>query len=88
MKYDLKYSKAMKKFLKQHKDLAPKIVYALEEIAKNPYSNHLDIKRLQNYENHYRLRIAKYRILYEIIEKEILIYAYDADSRGDIYKKN
>ncbi|ELB9335810.1 hypothetical protein ABN535_001531 [Campylobacter upsaliensis] len=36
--------------------------------------------------NHYRLRISKYRFLYEVLESEILIYAYKADSRGDIYK--
>ena len=36
--------------------------------------------------NHYRLRIGKYRFLYEVLESEILIYAYKADSRGDIYK--
>ncbi len=36
--------------------------------------------------NHFRLRIGKYRILYEIIEDEILIYYYKAGSRGDIYK--
>ncbi|WP_366141588.1 hypothetical protein [uncultured Helicobacter sp.] len=32
------------------------------------------------------MRIGKYRILYEIRDEEILIYAYDADSRGDVYK--
>lgn len=36
--------------------------------------------------NHYHLRIGKYRFLYEVLESEILIYAYKADSRGDIYK--
>lgn len=86
MNYSLGYSKEVKKFLQKHRDLAPKVINALEQIAQNPYSNTQDIKRLQGTQNCYRLRIGKYRILYEIREKEILIYAYDADSRGGIYQ--
>lgn len=86
MKYALKYSKEVKKFLQKHHDLAPKVIDALEQIAQNPYSNTQDTKRLQDAQNRYRLRIGKYRILYEIKEKEILLYAYDTDSRGGIYK--
>lgn len=86
MNYSLGYSKEVKQFLQKHHDLAPKVINALEQIAQNPYSNTQDIKRLQDTQNCYRLRIGKYRILYEIREKEILIYAYDADSRGGIYK--
>lgn len=86
MNYFLEYSKEVKKFLQKHRDLAPKVISALEQIAKNPHANTQDIKRLQGTQNCYRLRIGKYRILYEIREKEILIYAYDAESRGDIYK--
>lgn len=32
------------------------------------------------------MRIGKYRFLYEVIDDIILVYFYDADSRGDIYK--
>lgn len=84
--YKLETSKALDKFLDKHRDLSAKIIAKLELIAQNPYNNNLDIAKLQGYENHYRLRVSKYRILYEILEQEILIYAYDADSRGDIYK--
>ena len=86
MKYGLKYGKVVTKFLKKHKDLAPKVLDKLEILAQNPYQNALDIAKLEGYENHYRLRIGKYRLLYEIIESQILIYAYDIDSRGGIYK--
>ena len=86
MNFDIKYSRAVKKFLHKHRDLAPKIIDCLEQIAQNPYSNTLDIKKLQHTTNCFRLRIGKYRILYEIRDEEILIYAYDADIRGDVYK--
>lgn len=86
MVYGLKYDKDVKKFLQKHKDLAPKIIEKLEILAQNPYENSLDIAKLIGYDKHYRLRIGKYRLLYEIIDEQILIYAYDIDSRGDIYK--
>ena len=86
--YALHTSKIVDKFLAKHNDVRARLLNALELLAQNPYPNHhLDIKRLQRYENHYRLRIGKYRILYEVIESCILIYAYDIDSRGSIYKQ-
>lgn len=85
--YEVQTSKDFDKFLDRHKDLAPKIIKALEDIAQNPYHNQQDTKKLQGFDKHYRLRVGKYKILYEIREGQILIiYAYKADSRGDIYK--
>jgi len=45
-----------------------------------------DIKKMQSYSNKYRLRVGKYRIIFEWIENKIIIDVTDADSRGDIYK--
>ena len=86
MKYQVITSKKIDKFIAKHKDLAPQINAKLEQIALDPYSSKLDIKKLQGEDKHYRLRVGKYRILYEIIEEQILVYAYDADNRGGIYK--
>lgn len=46
----------------------------------------MDVKKLKWTENKYRLRIWKNRFLYEIFEDRIVIYFYDAGSRGWIYK--
>ncbi len=86
MSYALQLHKNVRKFLRKHPENRAKIVSCLEQIAQNPYRNNLDIAKLDGYEHHYRLRVGKYRLLYEIIESQILIYAYDIDSRGDIYK--
>lgn len=88
MVYDVSYHKVVIKFLqKQNKDFAKRVLDSFDEIAVTPtYSNH-DIKPLSGSpKNHYRLRIGKYRFLYEIIDDRLLIYCYDADSRGGIYK--
>lgn len=88
MKYEVRTSKDFDKFLAKHRNLASKILNALEILAQNPYENTLDIKKIQTKDKHYRLRLGKYRILYELIENKLLIiYAYRADSRGDIYKE-
>ena len=89
--YKVKTSKQFDKFLAKHQDIQAKVFESSETIAQNPYEAKLDIKKLQGKKfqcrtNHYRLRIGKYRFLYEVLENEILIYAYKADSRGDIYK--
>ncbi|EFS9251811.1 type II toxin-antitoxin system RelE/ParE family toxin [Campylobacter upsaliensis] len=86
MPYNIEYHKDFIKFLKKHQDIQAKVFESFEAIAQNPYEAKLDIKKLQGKANHYRLRISKYRFLYEVLENEILIYAYKADSRGDIYK--
>lgn len=86
MSYRVETSKEVDKFLDKHKDIAPKVLQSLRIIAQNPFDNALDIKKLQGESYKYRLRIGKYRLLYEIIDEQILIYAYKAQSRGDVYK--
>jgi len=34
----------------------------------------------------FRLRVGKYRFIYEVFEDELLIYIEKGGSRGDIYK--
>jgi mRNA interferase RelE/StbE len=55
-------------------------------LQKDPLTSELDIKHLIGSKNHYRLRIWKYRFIYELRKKELVIYFYKADSRGGIYK--
>jgi mRNA interferase RelE/StbE len=47
-----------------------------------------DILPLQGSENEYRLRIGKYRIMFEYRQngEEKILYILDVGSRGDIYK--
>lgn len=87
MSYTLQYSKDLLKFLKKHGDISAKILEKLELIAKNPFDNPCNIVKLQGETDHYRLRLGKYRVLYQLRSGQILIiYAYHADSRGDVYK--
>lgn len=59
---------------------------SVEAMKKNPFDERLDIKKLFGVKNRFRLRVSKYRFLYEIEEDDILIFFYKADKRGDVYK--
>lgn len=88
-KYTIKTHKRVEKFFSTHPDIAKKAVWIFQDLAQDPFdrARNFDIKRYQcSSQNHFRLRIGGYRILYEVSEQDILIYLYDADSRGSIYK--
>lgn len=87
MAYKLEVSKQVAKFLaKSEKKLSVKIITSFELLAQAPLSSSLDVKALVNKKGHFRLRIGKYRFLYEITEEELFIYVYKANARGDVYK--
>jgi mRNA-degrading endonuclease RelE of RelBE toxin-antitoxin system len=60
-----------------------KLKQRLVELSKNPYSGS-DTKKLKGFDDKiFRLRMRKIRIIYKIIDKDILII--DIDYRGNIY---
>lgn len=85
--YRLETSKDVDKFLeKAVAKLRNRVLEVFEELCHDPFSNAVDTKSMVNKKEHFRLHVGKYRFLYTIIDDEILIYVYKADSRGDIYK--
>ncbi|QFR38812.1 type II toxin-antitoxin system RelE/ParE family toxin [Candidatus Gracilibacteria bacterium 28_42_T64] len=86
--YKIAIEKSVTKFLEKHK--GEKLIELFKEkliiLSNNPYKNNLDIKALAGNEDKYRLRIGKYRFLYEIQEDIITISILSADSRGGVYK--
>ena len=59
-----------------------RIVKGLKKLALEPPQG--DIKNL-NGKDGFRLRIGKYRILFDIVDNAMLVY--EIDSRGQIYKQ-
>ena len=53
-------------------------------LFKKVCSSSLDIRPLQGKGNELRLRVGKYRIIYQYEDNSLVIL--DIDSRGDIYK--
>ena len=83
--YRLILSSKVRKFLVKNDKIAKQFYHKVKILLSTPFSDSLDIKKLKWTKNKYRLRIWKYRFLYEISEEKIIIYFYDAGSRWDIY---
>lgn len=85
---EIKYSKKAVKYIESlDKPTKHRIKVGIEGLAENPPKG--DIKIVQGYKDgRKRLRIGKYRIIYNYIsKKEInILYVMNVDSRGDIYK--
>ncbi|QBK26901.1 type II toxin-antitoxin system RelE/ParE family toxin [Ureibacillus thermophilus] len=88
VKYELRFSKlAAKNIKKLDRVTQERIKKSLLQLSESPFDfTKQDIKKLAGYTNSYRLRVGKYRILYTIMEHEIVIFVFNVDSRGDIYK--
>ncbi len=88
-KYVIKYKSKARKFLDRNIN-SPIVVRILEYLwileNFNKAMLMLDIKKLKWYENKYRLRVWKYRILFEKYEDKLVILVIDIWSRWDVYK--
>lgn len=86
--YTIILEKPVQKFLEKNKwqIVIHQFQIAIQTLSIDPYENNLDIKILQWLPNTYRLRIGKYRFLYEILDDILVISFFDAGTRWDIYK--
>lgn len=62
-----------------------KIVDAIQILAISPFPE--GCRKLKGEEDIYRVRQGNYRIIYEVIEKKLIILVLKVGHRKDIYKK-
>jgi mRNA interferase RelE/StbE len=68
--------KASKQLEKLDGDTRCRVVEALHSLGDEGFSRRLDIAKLRGYRNQYRLRVGKYRILFELRPgRTIVVYA-------------
>jgi mRNA interferase RelE/StbE len=83
MPYKARFSRI---FLKKEKrlpsDIKPRLVEVLREILVNPNAGVPLVGPLKGL---WRVRIGKYRVLYEINEKEKTVVFHDVDLRKRVY---
>lgn len=84
----IEYSRKAAKYISAlDKPTKQRIKVGIEGLTEQPPKG--DIKTLQGYsDGRKRLRIGKYRIIYQyhLNERIEILYIMDVDSRGDIYK--
>ncbi|MGA1988684.1 MAG: type II toxin-antitoxin system RelE/ParE family toxin [Candidatus Sulfotelmatobacter sp.] len=61
-----------------------RIVGKIKEIAADPYAGHNNVTRLQGRDG-YRLRIGDWRVIYELHDDRLEVWALEVGARGGIY---
>jgi len=83
--YRITYKRsAVKALAKMPKATAERFRVAFSAIAINEIA-HLDIKKMEG-EAGFRLRIGRYRAVYEIDNGQLMVMVFNIGSRGDVYK--
>jgi len=86
-KYNIKFSSDAEKSLKKlDKSTVKRVFIALDQLSNDPFNLPNTKKMKGKEENVYRLRVGNYRIIYEIINHELIIFVVRMGPRGDIYK--
>ncbi|MCM1184297.1 MAG: type II toxin-antitoxin system RelE/ParE family toxin [Roseburia sp.] len=82
MKYKIVFQKAAEKFLKkQDRKTQERLLAAISRLPQGT-----DIKKLQGYNNMYRMRLGSIRVLYTLDDVIKIISIENIDNRGDVYK--
>ncbi len=84
--YRIIFSKeAAKSFQQVPYAIAKRIRKKLEALAENPFSSHLQVKKLAGRDG-FRLRIGDWRVIYEIQNDRLIILVLKIASRAKVYR--
>ena len=62
------------------------ILRALTPLGDDPRRPNADAKKPAGYEDRYRLRVGDYRVIYEIMDEQLVILVVGAGHRREIYR--
>ncbi len=83
--YTIRFSKKAEKALKKIDSVMRHRVYnKMKNLELNP-RNGPNIKTIKGFANRFRYRIGDFRVIYEIIEKDLVVWVLESDWRGNIY---
>jgi len=86
LKYSLYYHPNCLKRLKKIPAFdRKKVLLKIRQLAKDPFSGNLDIKKLATTKNSFRLRVGDMRVIYELETKKKIIWVWEIDYRGKVY---
>ena len=84
--YTVRFSKKAEKILKKVDPvIRRRVLEKLKFLEINP-RNGPNIKTLQGYSNCFRYRLGDFRIVYEVIDKDLVVWIFDLGWRGDMYR--
>ena len=77
--------KALKGLKELPQEYRAKVLELLEEFKKNPLPDNYDVKKLKGFENAYRVRVGKYRVVYKVDWDERKVFVVFIGHRGKAY---
>ena len=61
-----------------------RIIEAIESLSEKPRPR--DARKLQGYDEVYRIRVGQYRVVYEVYDDRVVIIVLKVGHRKDIYR--
>ncbi len=84
MKYSVIFTRKAGEFIKNAETgYRRKLQLIIEKLSENPYS--YPYKKLRGYTSLFRIRIGKYRILYEVDKQRKIIIILKIEKRENVY---
>ncbi|MEH2383859.1 MAG: type II toxin-antitoxin system RelE/ParE family toxin [Nostoc sp.] len=84
MSYEVKFSRGAKKqFRKLPIDVQQRIQTKINDLAIEPRPN--GVKKLQDDDNSYRVRVGDYRVVYEVDDDVLIVTVIKVGHRSEIY---
>ena len=77
---------AYKEYQKLPKKVRVKVDESLEILSVNPVSEILRFKKIRGKENHYRIRVGDYRIIYSPQDEQLIVRVIRVGNRKDVYR--
>ena len=85
MPYIVKFtSHAARSFRKLSREVQTRLSPSIESLKENPRPP--GSEKLKGANDAYRIRVGDYRILYEVKDKELIVYIIEAGHRREVYK--
>lgn len=85
MSYNVLVPKPVQKQLKQlSQDVYQRITEKIVELSHEPRP--IGVKKLQGFDNEYRIRIGDYRVRYEIDDKQLTVIILSCRHRKEAYR--
>lgn len=85
MKYRIEFTrKALKNLSKIPQNYQALILAKIELLSENPFESQ-NVKNLKGENDYYRLRVADFRVIFQLINKDLIILIIDHNHRKDIY---
>lgn len=75
---------ASKELEKLPRQVIPRVVAAIKELAENPYPQ--GVRKLTGFDRTYRIRVGDYRVPYSIYENRLVIEIIRIRHRKDAYR--